>query len=200
MKTIIALGLQRVQQRPFSCIGLTKTQTDTKLLKIYKKQALSEVSVSFSMSLWRKIEPNRHLRGAQKQSHRTPSWDSRNSNSTSLCRKMIANRHRQKAFKRHWNHVRFTVCQGTFLPSLCRKMIPNGHPKKLQKLYHTIICSHCCPRCPFIFLEPVQENGNRHLREPSKSFRKSSSKISHIEDKVASVCSIFPEPVQENNT
>ena len=52
-------------------------------------------------------------------------------------------------------------------------MIPNGHPKKLQKLYHTIICSHCCPRCPFIFLEPVQENGNRHLREASKSFRKS---------------------------
>ena len=40
-------------------------QTDTYLLKIYKRQALLEVSVSFSMSLWRKIEPNRHLREAQ---------------------------------------------------------------------------------------------------------------------------------------
>ena len=149
MRAITALRLQRVQQRHFSCTGSAKTETDTKLLKIYRKQALSEVSVSFSMSLWRKIEPNRHLRGAQKQSHRTPSWDSRNSKSTSLCRKMIPSRHRQKAFERHWNQVRFAVCYSTFLPSLCRKMRANGHPKKLQKLYHTISCSHCCPRCPF---------------------------------------------------
>ena len=66
MSAIIALRLQRVQQIPFSCIGSAKRQTDTKLLKICKKQTLSEVSVSFSMSLCRKIGPTRHLRVSKK--------------------------------------------------------------------------------------------------------------------------------------
>ena len=66
MRAIIAVGLQRVQQRPFSCIDSAKTQTDTKLLKICKAQTLSAVSVSFSMSQCTKVDPNRHLRVSKK--------------------------------------------------------------------------------------------------------------------------------------
>ena len=66
MRAITALRLQSVYQGHFSCTGAAKRQTDTKLLKIYKNQAMLEMSVSFSMSLWRKTEPNRHLRVGKK--------------------------------------------------------------------------------------------------------------------------------------
>ena len=68
MRAITALRLQRVSQGHFSCTGSAKRQTDTKLLKIYKNQTLSEASVSFSMRLCRKKDPNRHIRGAEKYS------------------------------------------------------------------------------------------------------------------------------------
>ena len=51
MKASIVWRLQRVYQGHFSCTDSAKRQTDTKLLKICKSQTLSEVSVSFSMTL-----------------------------------------------------------------------------------------------------------------------------------------------------
>ena len=68
MKASIVWRLQRVYQGHFSCTDSAKRQTDTKLLKICKNQTLSEVSVSFSMRLCRKKDPNRHIRGFEKYS------------------------------------------------------------------------------------------------------------------------------------
>ena len=61
MRGIIAVGLQRIWQRPFSCIGSAKNQTDTNVLKFCKEHTLSEVSVSLSMSWCGKMDLNRHL-------------------------------------------------------------------------------------------------------------------------------------------
>ena len=66
MRAKIVLRLQRVSQGRFSCTGSAKRETDTKLLKICEIQTLSEVSVSFSMCLCRKKDPNRFLRWREK--------------------------------------------------------------------------------------------------------------------------------------
>ena len=51
MKASIVWRRQRVYQGHFSYTDSAQRQTDTKLLKICKSQTLSEVSVSFSMTL-----------------------------------------------------------------------------------------------------------------------------------------------------
>ena len=151
-----------------------------------------EVSVSFCTSLRRKVAPNRHLRGAQKRVASKARVGLRNSDFTSLCRKMIPNGHPQTCLKWHWSVVRMVSVRYHFRRPRARKGYLTCTLRSFKQKPNDIQCR----KCPFLFLEPVQENGNRHLRDASKSLQKSSSKISHIEDKFASVCSIFPDPVQ----
>ena len=74
MKASIVWRLQRGYQGHFSCTDSAKRQTDTKLLKICKSQALSEVSVSFSMTLCVKMNLTDTSEGLKNTVSRRRAW------------------------------------------------------------------------------------------------------------------------------